>query len=310
MVWRLCALFVASASIGCQPSPRPSEKALGAIQSATSQATRELTLEAYLGKDLRKLDDVSRQEFRSRFEMLTGDKPVTDSPRPFTAWWVQPFVSGDTAWILLEAYRGYDVPDVSAVQVHLFDRNWKRLIKQPFPTGYRLFLEDVALSKENPLKEYLLVVRVTSSGPFIVQGDQKRPAFEQGDFQRQFYGVVSGQIMMVRMEDDQGHPVRNAYRWSTPMKGPPPPKRTPEEWIGALRSTSVAEQLATLIWLSGAHLPTVEPRSENVSQESVAESKVFETVRDAKETKELLRELLTSTNPWVQEYARLASEQQ
>jgi hypothetical protein len=83
------------------------------------------------------------------------------------------------------------------------------------------------------------------------------------------------------------------------------PKRTREEWIRSLRSKNPVEQLATLVWLSGTHLSSKEPRREDASEESVDDSKRFEAVRDAVETKKALRELSESENSWVQEYAKL-----
>jgi hypothetical protein len=265
------------------------------------------SLETYAGKDLRKLDERSLQELRGRLEALTGDKPEKNEGRSFEPWWVKPFAAGSAAWVFLEAYPGYDVPDTSGVRVHVFDKNWKRLVKQSFPTGYRFFLTEVTVNRENPLTQDLLVAWVTPSGPFIrFQGGQMRPAFEQGDFQRQYYAVLSEQVVMVRLEDDKGQLARNHYRWTAPPKGPPVPTRTINEWVRSLRSPNAAEQLSTLVWLSGMHLPSTVTRQADVSQENVADSKLFEAVRDSEETRKALRELVNSGNFWVQEYARLA----
>jgi len=130
-------------------------------------------LETYAGKDLRKLDEGALLEFHRQLEKLTGDKPEKLEWGSFEPWWVKPFAVGTCAWALLEAYPGYNVPDVSAIQVHVFDKNWNRLIKQSFATGYRFFLSDVSVLKDNPLKQDLLVAKVTSAGPFIVQGNEK-----------------------------------------------------------------------------------------------------------------------------------------
>jgi hypothetical protein len=262
-------------------------------------------LEGYLGKDLRKLDDRSRAEFEKDVEALTGDKPDHTEWNSYKPWWVKPFTGGKAAWVLLEAYPGFDVPDMSGLQIHIFDSTWKRLRKQSFPTGYRFFLNEVVLDKDNPLKQDLLVAKVTSSGPFIVQGDEKHPAFEQGDYQLQYYALWGDQFVLVRLEDNKKRLAQNHYRWRAPPKGPAVPRRTREEWIRSLSSENPVEQLATLVWLSGTHLASTEGRQENVNQESVEDSKLFEVVRDAAETKKALRELTNSKNSWVQEYAKL-----
>jgi hypothetical protein len=119
--------------------------------------------------------------------------------------------------------------------------------------------------------------------------------------------MLNDGLVMVRLEDDEGRLVRNHFAWRAPSKGPPVPRRTQEEWIRSLRSADPVEQLATLVWLSGVHLPSSEPRAENVSQESVEDAKLFEEVRDAPATRDALRELTDSKNPWVREYTTLIS---
>lgn len=264
-------------------------------------------LEAYTGKDLRNLDAGALREFGKRVEALTGDGPEEKTWREFKPWWVEPFASGRAAWMLLEAYPGYDNPDVSAVRVQVFDKDWKRLIKQAFPTGYRFFLAEATVVRDSPLGRDLLAAKTTSTGPFVVSGSEKRPAFEQGQYQRQYYAVLGDRMVLVRLEDDEGRLVRNHYAWSTPPKGPPVPRRTEEEWIRSLSSADPVEQLATLVWLSGTHLPSGEPRRENVDQESVEEARLFEAVRDAPPTRNALRKFMGSKNPWVREYAALTS---
>jgi len=262
-------------------------------------------LESYVGKDLRKLDDDgSRRVLEKQIEIVTGEKRDEKNWHLCEPWWVKPFARGDGAWMLLEAHPGYDVPDLSAVQVHLFDKSWKRVAKDSFPTGYRMLLKEVSISNENPLKEGLLVAEVTSTGPFIVRGNEKHPAFEQGDSQFEYYALLSDHFVLVRLEDNNRTLVQNAFSWEAPVKGPKVPKRTPDEWIGSLNSKDPVEQLTTLVWLSGRHLTSTEARHENENQESVEDSKLFEAVRDATETKRSLQKLANSQNAWVQEYAK------
>ena len=64
---------------------------------------------------------------------------------------------------------------------------------------------------------------------------------------------------------------------------------------------------ATLVWLSGMHVPSAETRPPDVNRESVEASKTFEIVRDSPQTKSLLRILKKSKNRWIQEYAILVS---
>jgi hypothetical protein len=264
----------------------------------------------YVGQDLSQLDKEQAAEFWRAFRTLTGDKPEEKKTfGSFQPWSVSRFRSGKGAWIFVEVYPGYAIPDVSGVRVHVFDKQWKRIAKSEFPTGYRFFLQQATVKSDEALGQDLLVVKVTSAGPFLVRPDgTEKPAFEQGDFQRQYYALTGDRMALVRLEDNEKKLVRNSYRWSTPMKGGAIPRRSREQWIESLSSGSAAEQLATLVWLSGSHLKSSEKRYENVSQESLADSKLFEAVRDSEATSKALARLLKSKVKWVRDYARLTLE--
>ena len=266
-------------------------------------------LSAYKGKDLRKLDEKGLMTFMEEFRALTGDKPEEKSDwGGFEPWWVDQIHSGEAAWVFLEAYPGYAIPDMSAMRVNVFDKNWKRICKQSFPTGYRFFLGEVKIEPNKALSQDLLVATVTCAGPFmVVDGEKKGPAFEQGWYQKQYYALSGTNVVMVRLEDDKGLIARNHYAWSAPPKGPPVPSRTKEEWIKSLQSTNAVDQLATLVWLTGGHLSSREERKPDHNQESVADSRLFESVRDDPRTERILQELKKHENKWIHEYAELGT---
>lgn len=311
--WVLGAAILALAGVSCtqrQPSNRDRTAACDPprVENTDAERAEREGLEAYVGKDLRTLDEAAGVEFRKRVERLTGDKTENREDGSFEAWWVRSFVAGEARWIFLEAYPGYNVPDVSGLRVQLFDGHWNRLVKQTFPTGYRFFLHDVSIVRDNPLGIALIVAKATSVGPFVVQGDEKHPLFEQGDFQLQHYGLLENQFVLVRLEDDNGRLVQNKYRWSSPTKGPELPRQSADRRTRCLRSENPVEVLATLVWLSGTHLSSTEARYENVNQESVEDSTLFERVRDSPETKNALEALAESKNIWIKEYSKLARE--
>ena len=64
--------------------------------------------------------------------------------------------------------------------------------------------------------------------------------------------------------------------------------------------------MSVLVWLSGAHLSSAEPRDPNINQESIEDSTLLELVRGAKQTKQILNGLINSKNVWIREYAALA----
>src|SRR5262245_41955169 len=127
---------------------RPYLSLLFVLVAARCQAQdpESKSLETYVGQDLRKLDKNATERFAKVFEALTGDKlKQKEEWGSFEPWWVREFRTGPARWMFLEAYPGYDVPDVSALQVHIFDEKWKRIVKQSFPTGYRFFLNEAKI---------------------------------------------------------------------------------------------------------------------------------------------------------------------
>jgi hypothetical protein len=194
---------------------------------------------------------------------------------------------------------------MSGMKLHFFDKSWKRVCSHAFPTGYRFFLDDVAVQRKGELGRPLVVAKVTSSGPFITSPGSKRPAFEQGDFQLQYYALIGTNLFMVRLEDNRGALARNHYRWSVPPKGPSVPQRTKEEWIRWLESSNAVNRLSAMVWLTGTHLSSSEERKADHNQESVADSRLFESVRDDPRTHSIMNRLSNDKNPWVRDYALL-----
>jgi hypothetical protein len=276
------------------------------IMISAADEPKDKGLESFVGKDLRFLDEKDSGAFQKRYSSLTAEKIEFGLGDDLKPWWVKSFGAGKCSWILLQGYPGIQVPDVSYMVIHAFDKDWKRLAKQEIPTEYRFRLEEVTTSKNDSLKQDLLVAKVICNGPFLeAEGEKPRPLFEQGDFQRQYYALLDDHFVLVRMEDDKGHLVGNSYCWSKPVKGPEVPKKSRDEWIRSLKSSNRVEQLATLVWLTGRHLPSSDKREKNINQESVEDSKSFEEVRDAAETKKAIAELANSKNVWVKEYANL-----
>ncbi|HET6247141.1 MAG TPA: hypothetical protein VFE47_05520 [Tepidisphaeraceae bacterium] len=289
-------------ALGCTHNNSHSNSATDSKPSSGGSPCSGKGMETYSGRNLRSLDAPAMAQFRHCLQLMTGDAPTPAQERPLEPWAVEKF---SDSWIVLLAYPGYDIPDVSFIEVQLFDKNWKRIFKQQFPTGYRFFLTDLRAVRNNVMNQELVVATVNSAGPFIVIGNEKHPAFEKGDSQREYFALIGEEFALVRLEDDQGRLAANNYTWRIPMKGPPVPKRTRAEWIATLNSGNPAEELATLAWLSGSHLKSTDPRPENVNEESVDDSRIFEEVRDDPATPIALEKLADSKNAWIKEYVRL-----
>ncbi len=285
----VCALVILVAGMAC-----------GFAQPSTKDLSR------YANMDLRKLttNDVTafQAEFKDKTGVQLGEKWGWC---PLAPWLLARYDTEKTCWLLVEAYPGYEVPDVSGLKLHFFEKSWACVCSHSFPTGYRFFLNDVTVQHPEQLDRAVIVAKTTSAGPFITSPGPKRPAFEQGDFQLQYYALIGTNLFMVRLEDNKGLVARNHYRWSAPPKGPPVPAKAKEEWIACLGSTNVVTQLSALVWLTGAHLSSHQERKTDHNQESVSDSRLLESVCDDARTASLLAKLKKSKNRWVQEYAEL-----
>ncbi len=259
-------------------------------------------LEFYVGKDMAKASEVEQGRFIEGLRALTGDKHEANDWNSLRPWWVSRFDGPGASWLVLEAYPGYNIPDMSHVRLHVFDATWKRTSKSRFLTGYRMFLSEASVEKQPSIQQDLFVAKMTSAGSFVAVSDEKlRPAFDL----LQYYGLLGTNIVMVRLEDGAGRMVRNHYRWSNPTLGPPVPIQSKETWIAALGSTNLIEQLSALVWVTGSHLLSDEERKSNHEQESVVEAKLFESVRDDIRTEAYLTMLKNHSHPWVREYAEM-----
>ncbi|MCP5523635.1 MAG: hypothetical protein H7A46_19015 [Verrucomicrobiales bacterium] len=264
-------------------------------------------LARYASCDLRNLSTNEVRILQSEFKQKTGiELGEKWGWFPFAPWLLASFEADSVSWVFAEVYPGYDIPDVSAMKLHFFDKSWGGVCSHTVPTGYRFFLNDVTVQRKAELDRPLVVVRATSTGPSIVTSPgQEKSLFEQGDYQLQYYTLIGASLFMVRLEDNHGAVARNHYRWESPLKGPPVPTRSKDEWIEWLDSPDVAHRLSALVWLTGFHRPSSEPRGAHSSQEPLAQSKRFESVRDDPRTAAILRRLKRDENLWVRDYASL-----
>ncbi len=264
-------------------------------------------LSRYFGRDLRKLTTNEMASFRAEFRARTGIEPGEKlGTYPLDPWLVSAYQTPLAAWVLVEAYPGYEVPDVSGVKLYFFDKSWKSICIHTFPTGYRAFLTDVTIQKQSDFHLPLIVAKTISTGPFMrTARDPFPPPLGQRGFFLKYYALSETNLFLVRSEKNDGSLVRNGYGGRSPMTGLAVPARTKEDWIASLNSSDVVEQLATLVWLTGCHLSSKEPRMPDHFQESIEDSRLFESVRDEPRTSSLLEALKQHSNRWIQDYAGL-----
>jgi hypothetical protein len=115
-----------------------------------------------------------------------------------------------------------------------------------------------------------------------------------------------GDFVTVRVQDLRGRAVHFHFRHRIPGWGPPPPRWSKAQWVSALSGGDPVPCLAALVWLTAEHLSSSAPRQHDASQETIEDSRLFESVRDAPETARAIRQLVNSQHPWIREYAQAA----
>ncbi len=248
-------------------------------------------LHRYIGKDLRPGKAVAKL-----VAPFAQDPPSPDGfnfPEPLEPWWVAPYATGDSRYLLALVTEGTDVPGIGRVRVILFDSKWRKTASLEFPTGDRLRIREVRLEPKRRFNRPLLVVLASS------------PGSAPGSGVRQWYAFQNGRALFVRCTTGDGHPIPVSYRSSYPMTGPDVFGRTAGEWQRDLMSPDPLRQLSCLVWLSGGHLPSAQVRQPGVSEEPVGASRTYEEVKGSPAAQNRLRALRRAKDPWVREYARL-----
>lgn len=148
-----------------------------------------------------------------------------------------------------------------------------------------------------------------------VNGGPKKPAFHPDTGITEWFAFGADRAMLIRVTQGNGKLLPNSYRWESPDIGPDPSRHSRQFWSDELASQDSVQQLECMVWLSGVHLTSRDPREKGVSREPVSESQVYESLRGSGSIKRRLRELAHSGNRWVAEYAaltltRLASPQE
>ena len=250
---------------------------------------------AVVGRDLRRLPEDVRDQVIGALRTLAGKDEYWRDPGDGAPHRVYRVNSGAVRWVLVVSYEGFEVPGVSWLAAHLFDADWRQISVANFPTGYRISLFDVWQERVLALPDPVLAVRLGSIGSF-------------GDFtyrQRQYYAVRDDRLALVRIENEGGAATRGSFAAAHPWTGPEPLRRTTAQWIESLSSPNTADVLETLTWLGGRHLPADKPRQANVNEESVEDSKAWESVRDDPRTRSALDALAKSPDRWIREAAAL-----
>lgn len=251
--------------------------------------------ESVVDQDLKQLSGSKRKHVLDALRTLAGTedhwrKERDSSPHRLLRW-----PMGETKWVLVATHDVFAVPEFSWMAVHQFDAEWRQIAVVRFDTGYRMAIRDVRQQAVEDLPEPAIVVRLRGVSPLLGYGGQV-----------QYYTLVQSRVVLVRIEDEDGRIESGNFNSRLPWTGPVPPTRSTDAWIASLASANPADVLETLTWLTGRHLPSNKPRSAGVDEESVEDSRLFESVRDDPRTRQRLAEVASSSNAWIREAVALA----
>ena len=261
--------------------------------SVTSSAWRVLL--SFEGRDLRKLDRESAVTLRKAVETLLGGR--VDSERAFIFPRLFSKLSdarGQTRYVFIEESPLITVPGRSRIYAHVFDTEGGLLGSSDFNCGHRIFLTEMEVAYAPEVGRELLLVH-------------SRPTINGADIARQFYALVGEKVLLVRLEDSGGRLVRNTYASPGHTIGLTLTGRAAKEWEEALASDDVAETLATMTWLGGAHLNPRKPAPE-YAHEKHSEARVADEARSREGVRAALDKLTRSENPWVKGAAEMAAK--
>jgi hypothetical protein len=266
-------------------------------------------IEQFVGKELHKLAPADRELFMTLFRDATGDKDaLSKGNQDFVSDQLRILRDPSSSLIFIEILVGFSQPGFCGLRVHSFDDKWKRVSVDEFNTGYRQRVREVRQVTVPQVKQELIAVKCTYRVPklmVLVEGvDVTPPPAPKNDFQLQFYAMIARKLMLVRLEDAQGGLIRNNYEtWTIPAIGENFPAGTDDVTLELLKSGTDVERLAILVWLTGTHSPSSEPRAEGRAQEPVEAAKRYERIRSDSRLPAIIKEFSESHNTWVKEYA-------
>jgi hypothetical protein len=274
-------------------------------------------LQAYLGKDLRALSEDEQIEFDSLIAQLAPEArafrastgPLTGNPRE---WWdcltAKPVAHVRRSWYLWRVPNGHGqdrlvlfqgeplwvIPSSSSARIYVFDPEGRLLTKCEFPTGWRITIKDARWLEDSG--HGFPCLRVCSAA-----------SINGADIASQYYAFLDDNFALVRLETSAGADVPIFWSGSNHDIGPPAPKRTPEQWEMALRSSNQAQVLQTLVWLGGHHpdLPFLEKYGAPGQFEEATRALA---TRARPEVRSVVETLTRSEDLWLREAAQTAWE--
>lgn len=263
-------------------------------QKDTSISAWQILL-SFENQDLSKLDRPSAIRLQQAINALIGKPKINEFPLVPRLFSKLSNAQGQIEYAFIVEAPLIKIPGESRLHVCLFTIEGNLLSYSDFSSGWRIGLDGVNVKYMPEIGRDVVVVR-------------SRQSMGGRDVAKQYYALIEKKVMLIRLEDSNGHLIRNLYgAWYHPI-GITINGRSAEEWETALESNDIAEALATLVWLSGTrwNIQKSMPDSAREESEDLSESQLADSVRSREGVKVTLRRLIQSDNHWVQRAAELA----
>ncbi len=261
----------------------------------------QVGLEKYVGHDLTKLSYEEVEAFDKRLNKLTDDYLKVfegyDAPRPE---WVREHKTGRIRWLAMLVHRSYTIPGICFFEAFAFDKDWKLVRNSGASTGYRLYIFETRVEPVEGFSLPLFRIRLTYGGG---TPSKEQVLSNPKSVTDQWYSFDEQGTHLVRLAQGDGKLLQGHFRWAFPSIGPDTMGRSVAKWRADLASSDPARQIDCMQWLAGSHLRPGDKREKDSSQESVADSMAYESLRADSAIKLRLRELASSSVPWVREQA-------
>ncbi|MFN0206624.1 MAG: hypothetical protein ACKVS6_09990 [Planctomycetota bacterium] len=253
----------------------------------------------------RKLESKDRSKINELYEKMTGDE-LYGKYEDLAPKLIVPFHCGAARFAIISTPTSITIPGYCTFHIAVFDQNWNLLSKEYIEGGYRMTSHGASVERNTIVNADLIIFRSGSAVLVSVEKEGERVFDTRPEsVQIQYIGFDKNKFHIVRLTNGEGK-IRSRYLSSTvPGAGPPREKLTKDQWIERLQSLNIIERLDALVWLTGSHKPSSEPRYENVTKEPLEDALMFESVRDDPRTRAIIAKLRTDTNPWVRECAEL-----
>lgn len=151
-------------------------------------------LSAYLHADISSLDEREKREFKSLLYSFINRSPFSDhfSRRGIPlAFWQQ----SDGTFVFLERQR-ITYPVTPSARVTVFREDGRTVSETKFPVGWNIQVETADRILDGDATESIFVLNT-------------RPVFDGADIAKQYYAIIAGVPVLIRLEDSSGNDLKN-----------------------------------------------------------------------------------------------------